>query len=143
MTRPAPRKSSLAGSSPITPPPASAPAGVDATGWTQEQHEDDDQVQQTRRLPADERAAAQAPAPRREPKSRAKVSFYQDPADTDRVRGAILYTMTTEGSRNLSQFIHKAVMAEVERLEAKYNNGQPFPPVGARELPQGAAAANL
>ena len=51
--------------------------------------------------------------------------------------------MTTEGSRNLSQFIHKAVMAEVERLEAKYNNGQPFPPVGARELPQGAAAANL
>ena len=26
---------------------------------------------------------------------------------------------------------------EVERLEAKYNNGKPFPPVGARELPQG------
>ncbi len=143
MTRPAPRKSSLAGSSPITPPPASAPAGVDATGWTQQQHEDADQVQQTGRLHEDERSAATAPAPRREPKSRAKVSFYQDPADTDRVRGAILYTMTTEGSRNLSQFIHKAVMAEVERLEAKYNNGQPFPPVGARELPQGAAAANL
>ena len=28
-------------------------------------------------------------------------------------------------------------LAEVERLEAKYNNGQPFPAVGARELPQG------
>ncbi|NUU08415.1 hypothetical protein [Leifsonia sp. C5G2] len=140
MNRPAPRKSSLAGSSPITPP-AAAPAAVDATGWTREQHEDADQVEQTRRDQEAERAAAK-PAPR-EPKSRAKVSFYQDPADTDRVRGAILYTMTTEGSRNLSQFIHKAVMAEVERLEAKYNNGQPFPPVGARELPQGAAAANL
>lgn len=144
MNRPAPRKSSLAGSSPITPPPAAtAPAAVDATGWTAEQHEDNDQVQQTIRLQEAERAEGAAKAARREPKSRAKVSFYQDPADTDRVRGAILYTMTTEGSRNLSQFIHKAVMAEVERLEAKYNNGQPFPPVGARELPQGAAAANL
>ena len=29
------------------------------------------------------------------------------------------------------------VMAEVERLERKYNGGQPFPAVGARELPQG------
>ena len=28
-------------------------------------------------------------------KWRHKVSFYQDPADTDRVRGAILHTMTT------------------------------------------------
>ena len=66
-----------------------------------------------------------------------KVSFYQDREDTDRVRGAILHTMTTEGSRSLSQFINKAVMAEVERLERKYNGGKPFPPVGARELPQG------
>ena len=45
--------------------------------------------------------------------------------------------MATEGSRSLSQFINQAVMAEVERLERKYNNGEPFPPVGARELPQG------
>lgn len=66
-----------------------------------------------------------------------KVSFYQDREDTDRVRGAILHTMASEGSRSLSQFIHKAVMAEVERLESKYNDGQPFPAVGARELPQG------
>lgn len=71
------------------------------------------------------------------PKYRHKVSFYQEREDTDRVRGAILHTMTTEGSRTLSQFIHKAVMAEVERLERKYHNGQPFPAVGARELPQG------
>ena len=70
MNRPAPRKSSLAGSSPITPPPAAAPAAVDVTGWTQEQHEDADQVEQTRRLQEAERAAAK-PAPR-EPKSRAR-----------------------------------------------------------------------
>lgn len=66
-----------------------------------------------------------------------KVSFYQDPEDTARVRGAILHTMTTEGSRSLSAFIHHAVMVEVERLEAKYNGGRPFAPMGVRELPQG------
>ena len=71
-----------------------------------------------------------------------KVSFYQDPADTDRVRGAILHTMTTEGNRNLSQFVNDAVMAKVTELEAKYNHGEPFPAVGARGLPQGGAAAN-
>lgn len=52
------------------------------------------------------------------------------------MRGAILHTITTEGARKLTQFINAAVMAEVERLEAKYNGGQPFPAVGARELPQ-------
>lgn len=70
-----------------------------------------------------------------------KVSFYRDPEDTARVRGAILYTMTTEGNRNLSQFVNRAVMAAVERLAAKYNNGEPIPSVGAREMPQCAAAA--
>ena len=71
-----------------------------------------------------------------------KVSFYQDPEDTARVRGAILYTMTIEGNRNLSQFVNRAVMAEVERPETKYNNGELFPSVGAREMPQcGVAAA--
>lgn len=122
MSRPAPRKSSLAGSSPVTPPAQTTPP---------------------------ERAAAAAPAERTPAKQPAtgqkkyahKVSFYQDPEDTDRVRGAILYTMVSEGNRNLSQFVHRAVMAEVERLEAKYNGGQPFPAVGAREIPQGGAAA--
>ena len=119
MTRPTPRKSSLAGSSPITSPPTE-PTTVDAAGWTQGQHEEVDQK-----------------APQAKRKYPHKVSFYQSPEDTDRVRGAILHTMTTEGPRSLSQFIHQAVMAEVERLEREYNDGQPFPSVGARELPQG------
>lgn len=125
MSRPAPRKSSLAGSSPVTPPatapaePAPSPAvGTHATAAP----------------------AAEPPAAGKK-KYAHKVSFYQDSEDTARVRGAILYTMTTEGNRNLSQFVNRAVMAEVERLEAKYNGGQPFPPVGAREMPQGGAAA--
>ncbi len=118
--RPAPRKSSLAGSSPVAPPaqPAAAPApsAVD---------------------PAPAQPVAPSSTAKAKPKYPPKVSFYQDPEDTARVRGAILHTMTTEGARTLSQFIHQAVMAEVERLEAKYNGGQPFPAVGARELPQG------
>ncbi|MDK9676590.1 MULTISPECIES: ParB family protein [Propionibacteriaceae] len=133
MNRPSPRKSSLSGSSPVAPPPAETP--------------------ETKPTPAAAPAAAAKPAAApvtrkaEEPstsgkkKWRHKVSFYQDPADTDRVRGAILHTMVQEGNRNLSQFVNDAVMAKVEELEAKYNHGEPFPAVGARELPQGGAAA--
>lgn len=132
-SRPSPRKSSLSGSSPVAPPPAETP--------------------EAKPTPAAARAAAAKPAAApvtrqaEEPstsgkkKWRHKVSFYQDPADTDRVRGAILHTMVQEGNRNLSQFVNDAVMAKVEELEAKYNHGEPFPAVGARELPQGGAAA--
>lgn len=88
-------------------------------------------------------AAAAAPAAEEPAKKRKyphKVSFYQDMSDTDRVRGAILHTMISEGNRNLSQFIHKAVMKEVERLEAEYNGGHPWPPVKANDMPKGAAS---
>ena len=74
---------------------------------------------------------------RRKTKYAPKVSFYQDPEDTDRVRGAILHTMHLENSRTLSDFIHNAVMEKVEELENKYNNRKPFPNTKAGELPQG------
>lgn len=63
-----------------------------------------------------------------------KVSFYQSAEDTARVRGAILHTNVAEGPRNISQFIHAAVMREVERLERKYNDGEQFPAVGPHVL---------
>lgn len=117
--RPAPRKSSLAGTSPVAPAPAVPPA-----------------------------PSSTAPAPRLrtgahtaqaggKSKHAPKVSFYQDPADTQRMRGAIRVAMAQEGSRGLSDFIHTAVMREVERLEQRYNDGQPFEPAVAGELPQG------
>lgn len=65
------------------------------------------------------------------------MSFYQDTDDTARVRAAVLNTFHTEGPRSLSEFIHRAVMAEVQRLEKRHNDGRPWPGVGARELPQG------
>lgn len=124
MSRPAPRKSSLAGANPITPPAAqpatqapSAPApAAPATGLTSET------------------AAPSGPAPKA---SRPKVSFYQDVDESKRMRGALLHTLATEGPRTLSEFISRAIMTEVERLEAKYNDGRPFPPVAAGEIPQG------
>lgn len=130
--RPAPRRSSLAGSTPTTPPqpaPAPAPAQPVAPMPNQAPHE----AASTGALSPGPQMGVAA----RRGKYPPKVSFYQDPADTARVRGAILHTMVTEGPRTLSQFIDRAVMAEVARLEATYNSGQPFPPVAARQLPQG------
>ncbi len=126
--RPTPRKSSLAGSSPVAPAQPAASQSVDEVAGQA--------TAPVVETPQERPTAAAAPA-KAKPKYPPKVSFYQDPEDTARVRGAILHTMTTEGARNLSQFIHQAVMAEVERLETKYNGGQPFPPVEARGLPQG------
>lgn len=132
--RPAPRRSTLAGATPAAP------------ARTVDEQPDSQPAPEVQAAPAGQQtpapapevvpAAEQAPAGRRT-KYPPKVSFYQDPADTARVRGAILHTMVSEGSRSLSQFIHHAVMAEVQRLEDKHNGGRPFPPVGARELPQG------
>lgn len=134
-TRPAPRKSSLAGSSPVAPPAEPAPA------------QRTPEIEQPAPRPEPQPAAATPPeataarssstSTKKATKYPPKVSFYQNREDTDRVRGAILHTMASEGARSLSQFIHQAVMEKVEALEAKYNGGRPFPPVGARELPQG------
>lgn len=111
--RPERKRSSLSGSSPIAPPaaPVTAPAS----------------------RAADTEAVPSKPKSKYPP----KVSFYQPKEDSDRIRGAIMHTIPFEGTRTLSQFIAGATMKEVERLEALYNDGKPFPPVGARELPQG------
>lgn len=129
MSRPKPRKTSLARLSPTDPPALETPSAPS---------------------PQVAPAAAAAPPTASEPpaapaassvgerrKYRHKVSFYQDEDDTARVRAAILHTNHLEGPRSLSEFIHHAVMAEVRRLEERYNDGEPWPGVGARELPQG------
>ena len=114
--RPQPLRSSLSGSSPITPPqPTPEPTVSQA------------------RPPKPPKIAVEDKKPKYPP----KVSFYQDREDTDRVRGALLHTMATEGPRTLSQFINDAVMKEVTRLEKKHNAGRPFPKLGAGKLPQG------
>lgn len=116
MTRPKPRTSSLAGESPVAPPAEHRPP--------------------TTRQPA----PAPSPTPAEQPSERRyppKVSFYQDRDDSARMRAAMLHTQGLEGHRSLSDFINRAVMAEVERLETKHNNGQPWPAVGPGQGPTG------
>lgn len=124
--RPERKRSTLSGRNPIAPaaetpqePPASAPASAAPA------------------TPAESVTEPQAAAPKKRSKYPPKVSFYQEQEDTDRIRGAIMHTIPYEGVRSLSQFLSGAAMKEVERLERQYNDGKPFPPVGARELPQG------
>lgn len=124
--RPERKRSTLSGRNPIAPaaetpqePAAAAPApAAPAT-------------------PAESVTEPQAAAPKKRSKYPPKVSFYQEQEDTDRIRGAIMHTIPYEGVRSLSQFLSGAAMKEVERLERQYNDGKPFPPVGARQLPQG------
>lgn len=112
MSRPSPRQSGLTGRGPIKPPqsPHDAPTSAQVAG-----------------------AASSKPR-----KYRHKVSFYQDSEDTARLRAALLAQMPQPGAaRTLTQFIDRAVMAEVQRLERELNDGKPFPGVEAGEGPRG------
>lgn len=121
--RPEPKKSSLAGSSSIAPPAATAPTETPMAATPRAEP----------RRPAATKASAVEPTTTDGKKAYPhKVSFYQDKADTDRLRGALLATQHQEGYRSMSAFIAAAVMAEVQRLEATYNGGQPFPQVSAK-----------
>lgn len=93
-------------------------------------------------------AAAPAPAPAPaavEPAKAArpakatpkKTSFYQMEEDADRMRAAYLNTQMHTRYRSLSEFINTAIDEKVSALEKAYNGGQEWPPLGAREIPQG------
>lgn len=91
-------------------------------------------------------AAAPAPAPAPvEPAKAArpakaapkKTSFYQQEEDADRMRAAYLNTQLHTRYRSLSEFINAAIDEKVSALEQAYNGGQEWPPLAAREIPQG------
>ncbi|MFI8634274.1 hypothetical protein ACIGEP_16955 [Microbacterium sp. NPDC077663] len=129
MTRPEPRKSSLSGSSPFNHPVApEAPQETSATPATST-------------TPAPAVAAAEAPtgaAAKGEKLAKPpKITIYQHPDDSARMRGAIVAYMRNVGMTNLSKFANEAIMEKVERLEADYNGGKPFDPVGPGVIPVG------
>ena len=67
-----------------------------------------------------------------------KVGFYAPEDDVRRARGAFIATMSMPGHpRTFSDFIARALMAEVERLEQVHNNGQPFPDATTDQTPRG------
>ena len=116
MTQPARRKSSLTGTSPVAPaqPAETPPPKVPA------------------QQPAEEPAR-----PRRASQSKHKLSIYQDPEDTARLRAAYRLVLAQGKDRSFSDFINRVLITEVERLEAEHNGGRPFRGVGAGELPTG------
>src|SRR5690625_597909 len=127
MSRPKPRKTSLARLSPTDPPAQAPPVPSQQTG--------SGSATAASPPPATASAVAEPVGERRT--YRHKVSFYQERDDTARVRAAIMHTNHLEGPRSLSDFVHHAVMTEVERLERKYNDGEPWPGIGPGELPRG------
>ncbi len=66
-----------------------------------------------------------------------KLGFYCRPEDANRARAAYDWTRPMEQHRSLSDFISSALMREVERLERKYHDGQPWPEVLPGQLPTG------
>lgn len=88
-------------------------------------------------------ASAPNPAPESSPAAakgapaKTKVGFYQSVEDTARARAAYDWTRPRTRHRSFSDFIAHAVMREVERLEAEYNDGQPWPSLEPGELPAG------
>ncbi|MDN5803018.1 MAG: hypothetical protein L0H26_00265 [Microlunatus sp.] len=117
MTQPTRRRSSLTGASPVAPPERGP--------------------EPTPEAPQGERPAEQPARPRRASQSKHKLSIYQDPDDTARLRAAYRHTLAASTDRSFSDFINRVLMAEVERLEAQHNGGQPFRGVGAGEIPTG------
>lgn len=115
MSRPTPRQSGLAGRSPAQPPIAPS-------------------VQPTELPPTAPRAAR---PPRTIATRKDKVGFYQRPDDTARARAAFTWTHAQEAHRSFSDFVSAALMREVDRLEAKYNGGDPWPPMDAGQIPTG------
>lgn len=55
-----------------------------------------------------------------------KTGFYIDRDLDSRMRTTMLATMAMEGHRSLSEFVCRAVLYEVARLEARYNDSGPF-----------------
>lgn len=63
---------------------------------------------------------------------------YYTEDEADQVRAAFVQAaQPVEGDASLSDFIVRATMREVKRLQRKHNNGKPWSPVKAGELRRG------
>lgn len=101
------RKSQLAGRSPLAPKTDALPSNEQDEGT----------------------GVATPQAPRGSSTTRPKMGYFADNEDeAGRIRAAWQHTLTTEnGRRSLAQFQHDAVLAFVEMLEHRYNDGDPWP----------------
>lgn len=70
--------------------------------------------------------------------AKVKTSFYQPVSEAKRMRAAFLASESRERRGSLSAFITNAVRAEVERLEKRYNDGEPGSDVEVGQITRGA-----
>lgn len=114
MSRPQPRRSTLSAVHPAAPPPAhdAAPA-----------------VTQT---PVRSRTSVKTTTDRQ------KITAYV-PADTAaQARAAIRHVpVAVHGYRNVSELVADALARLVQDLQDKHNDGQPWPPAEAGDVPRG------
>lgn len=120
------------GGRPSSPPPSAEPDEVRQEKFQSESPSEPVQQEPESgpvRQAAPESTAQADPAPKQskpaKPK-REKISYYQDSDDAYRIRAAHVNTIARTGYRSLSDFIASAVMKECARLEAAYNDGEPF-----------------
>lgn len=88
--------------------------------------------------PADTPTTTPMPPPAAEPEKRVQATMYAAESLMARFRGAVLHAGEAEGYASLNDLMFKSTLLEVERMEAKYNNGEPFPAVGTGALKLGA-----
>ena len=73
---------------------------------------------------------------------RVQRSFYLSRELVERARAAVRATASQAGeSHNLSELAGRVLLAEVRRLEERYNGGRPFPPVDS--VPPGPGPAGI
>lgn len=109
-TRPARKKSALsAGPAAVIAPPPASPAATPA------------------------RAAAPTP-PAAET---SRLSIRIDTELLGQIRSAWWNTAAVSGTRTMSAWVIDALKVQLRAFEAEYNDGHPFPPVDAGEIPRG------
>ena len=64
-----------------------------------------------------------------------QVTFYIEGADRQRAKAAYKATSSQEDHGSWSDFVARALMNEVLRLESSYNDGKPFPGGNANLTP--------
>jgi len=131
MNRPAPRKSSLAGTSALTPPAAVTPAPAASAPSAPAATEPAAAAPPVARVSRPAASTSEKPGVRR-------MNYYVESTEQGgRIRTAYLVGRARYGWRSLTEFQLETIMERVEALEAELNNGEPFAPSSAGTVPAG------
>ena len=120
MSRPERRKSSLAGTSPLTPPPvAPAPEAAPAAPA----------AEVAPRRPAARIAPSTSGGGEPGKPTRTKMNYYASTNQDGRIRAAFYAGRDRYGWRNMTDMQLQGVMGLVEELEKQLNGGEEFEPM--------------